>query len=46
MNWKVAAESVPSAGYGETSWTDGPDSGTTPPPSEVSQRFYRVCETE
>jgi hypothetical protein len=44
VNWKIAAESVPSAGYGETSWTDGPDSGTTPPPSEVSQRFYRVCE--
>jgi hypothetical protein len=46
VNWQVAAESVPSAGYGETSWTDGPASGTTPPPSEVSQRFYRVCETE
>ena len=46
VNWKVAAEAVPSAGYGETFWTDGPASGTTPPPSEVSQRFYRVCETE
>jgi len=46
VNWKVAAESVPSAGYGETSWTDGPDSGTIPPPSEVLQRFYRVCESE
>lgn len=46
VNWKVAAESVPSAGYGETSWTDGPASGTTPAPSEVRQRFYRVCETE
>ena len=46
VNWKVAAGSVPSAGYGETSWTDGPSSGTTPPPSEVPQRFYRVCETE
>jgi hypothetical protein len=46
VNWKVAAESVPSAGYGETSWTDGEGSVTTPPPSEVSRRFYRVCESE
>jgi len=46
VNWKVAAESVASAGYGETSWTDGPASGTVPAPSEVSQRFYRVCENE
>jgi hypothetical protein len=46
VNWQVAAESVPSTGYGETSWTDGPASGTVPPPSEVSRRFYRLCEHE
>ena len=46
ITWQVAAESVPSVGYGETSWTDGPTSGTIPPPSEVSRRFYRVCENE
>ncbi len=46
ITWQVAAESVPSAGYGETFWTDGPTSGTIPPPSEVSRRFYRVCENE
>jgi len=44
VNWQVAADAVPSAGYGETSWTDGIASGTTPPPSEVPRRFYRVCE--
>ncbi len=46
ITWRVATESVPSAGYGETSWTDGPTSGTIPPPSEVSRRFYRVCEND
>ncbi len=46
LAWQVAAESVPSVGYGETSWADGPTSGTIPPPSEVSRRFYRVCENE
>jgi hypothetical protein len=44
VNWQVAADAVPSAGYGETSWTDGIASGTVPAPSEVSRRFYRVCE--
>jgi len=46
VKWQVAAESVPSAGYGETSWTDGVGSGTVPPPSSVPQRIYRVSEIE
>ncbi len=46
LNWHIAAEAVPSAGYGETSWTDGPGSGTVRPPSSAPQRFYRVCEKE
>jgi hypothetical protein len=46
VTWQAAAEAVPSAGYGETSWTDGVGSGIVPVPSSVSQRFYRVCEKE
>lgn len=46
VNWKVAADEVPSAGNGETSWTDGIAPGAVPAPSEVSRRFYRVCERD
>jgi len=46
VNWHVAADPVPSAGYGTTSWTDGPASGTVPAPSEVPRRFYRVAENQ
>jgi hypothetical protein len=40
FTWHVAADDLPSAGYGVTSWTDDIASGT------VTRRFYRVAEKE
>ncbi len=42
-NWHVATQAVPSAGYGETSWTDdGSKTGLSP--SLAPRRFYRILE--
>ncbi len=40
LTWHVAADDLPSAGYGETSWTDDIAPGT------VTRRFYRIAEKE
>jgi len=44
VNWRIAADSVPSAGYGTTSWTDAEITRPAPAPSAVSRRFYRIAE--
>ncbi len=45
LSWHIAADDLPSAGYGETSWTDdGSKTGLSP--SLAPRRFYRVSEEE